>query len=304
MPDFIVLEPAGRLGNRLQTSAYSLAYAAEYHLKVFLLCLDGFEACFKGSRKNFGCSFPVVRFRLAGAKLFRRFFRDFVETITVVCERFPYVRRFLRFQILEGSKAFPVVLDSPEIHEQIRSHRLTIIKGYYIYCSPELLVKHRQPVTAFFEPTGGTYAESQKTVKCLKQEFDLVIGVHIRHGDYKEYADGEHFYTFDEYLNWMTSLCENEKGRYLYFVVCSDADLSQCDFDGVSWGPGPGSFLEDMYVLAACDYIMGPFSTYNRWSAFYGKIPRLELLRQIKDISLRDFSPVEDLTYMAPRARR
>jgi len=305
LPDFIVLEPLGGLGNRLQTSAYSLAYAAENGLKVSLLCLEGFDECFQGTCRSLGCSFPVSRFGFLGVGLIRRLLRSFVKkSVYLVCKCFPRFGRFLRVQIIEGSKAFPVVLNSPEIHEQISAHRLTVIMGYYIYCSPELLVKHRVQILDFFTPSGGVNAKCQQIVGSLKQDFDLVIGVHIRHGDYKEYSGGEHFFSFDEYQRWMASLCEGEGGQSLHFIVCSDADLSQCDFGEISWQRGSGKFIEDMYVLAACDYVMGPFSTYNRWSAFYGQVPRLELQRHLQNILLEDFSSVEDLTYMAPVTRR
>jgi hypothetical protein len=304
LPNLIVLEPCGGLGNRLQTSAYSLAYAVEKGFKISLLCLEGFDECFKGTSRNLGCLFPVSRFHIPGRGLLRQVLRSFVAKSTyLVCKCVPLVGQFLKIQILEGSKAFPLVLDSPEIHGQIRSHRLTIVMGYYIYCSPKLLVKHNKQIIEFFEPCNGGYAKGKNAVMSLRKNFDSIIGVHIRHGDYQDYLSGEHFFAFDEYRQWMTSLCENEEGQSLHFIVCSDADLSQCDFDRISWQSGPGDFIEDMYLLAACDYVMGPFSTFNRWSAFYGGVPRLELKRHLLSVSLRDFSPVKDLTYMAPVTR-
>ena len=33
---------------------------------------------------------------------------------------------------------------------------------------------------------------------------------------------------------------------------------------------GNGQIVEDMYAFAACDYIVGPPSTYTGWASFYG----------------------------------
>jgi hypothetical protein len=37
---------------------------------------------------------------------------------------------------------------------------------------------------------------------------------------------------------------------------------------------GPGHFIEDLYALASCDYIIGPPSTFSQWASFYGNVPR------------------------------
>jgi hypothetical protein len=39
-------------------------------------------------------------------------------------------------------------------------------------------------------------------------------------------------------------------------------------------------FVEDLYLLSKCDYIMGPPSTFSGWASFYGNVP-LYMLKEI-----------------------
>ena len=51
---------------------------------------------------------------------------------------------------------------------------------------------------------------------------------------------------------------------------------------GLSVGFAPGVPVEDLYALAACDYVLGPVSSFTQWASFYGSKPLLHL-RDSKD---------------------
>jgi hypothetical protein len=40
-------------------------------------------------------------------------------------------------------------------------------------------------------------------------------------------------------------------------------------------------FVEDLYLLAKCDYIIGPPSTFSLWASFYGSKP-LYMIRDLE----------------------
>jgi hypothetical protein len=63
----------------------------------------------------------------------------------------------------------------------------------------------------------------------------------------------------------------------------------------MEWEAGPKDPIEAMYSLAGCDWIIGPDSSFNRWSAFYGKVPRYEIQNPYAEFSLTDFRLVVDL---------
>ena len=53
----------------------------------------------------------------------------------------------------------------------------------------------------------------------------------------------------------------------------------------MDWTPGPGTEIGDLYSLAACDYIIGPPSTYTQWASFYGQVPRFVHNRKYEEKS-------------------
>lgn len=63
---------------------------------------------------------------------------------------------------------------------------------------------------------------------------------------------------------------EKEKIRWL---ICSNEFIDLGYFSGFDTIKGNGQIVEDMYAFAACDYIVGPPSTYTGWASFYGKKP-------------------------------
>ena len=78
------------------------------------------------------------------------------------------------------------------------------------------------------------------------------------------------------------------------FLVCSNAALNQDSFTGLQTTCGSGHLVEDMYALAACDYMVGPPSTYTMWASFYGETPLLALKQPDKAFSLDQFDVWSD----------
>ena len=109
---------------------------------------------------------------------------------------------------------------------------------------------------------------------------EVVIGLHIRRGDYKNFLGGKYYYTLEQYgrvMHKVEGYFEKEKIRWL---ICSNEFIDLGYFSGFDTIKGNGQIVEDMYAFAACDYIVGPPSTYTGWASFYGKKP----LYHIEDI--------------------
>jgi len=134
---------------------------------------------------------------------------------------------------------------------------------------------------------------SDKRIK----ENSLIVGVHIRRGDYKKHRGGEYFFPISMYEDLAKSLTINSGERRFVFLVCSDEHIPNNAFSGMNWIRGPGTTSGDLYALSLCDLVMGPVSTFNRFSAFLGGIPRFEIQKPIDSLRFSDFMPVEDLTY-------
>lgn len=279
--NLVILEQKGRLGNRLQTAAYSLVYAQENKVKVFLYCLLDYDNWF------------VINNQKGLKKLFHQLFYQFC--LFLVKHR--KVSKILKVQVLHSGPKSPVILSNRDYHDLISSNFITIVKGYYIYSDPKLLFDHKTTIEKSFIPLNTNIKHIKNQLNNLKQKFSVVVGVHIRHGDYKDYRGGKYFLSFDDYYKLLKSLVDNETQSKIYFIICSDASIPENVFNKLDWECGPGDVLGDLFILSLCDFVLGPPSTFNRWSAFYGNSPRLEVDKNTTNICLSNFSQVTDLTF-------
>jgi hypothetical protein len=281
MKKTVVIETTfGRLGNRLQTAAYALAFSEEFNVKVKLLCLRGYEDLISETRTN----------RLG------RIVRRIEYAIYALVADSRHLRKMLGCTMIYSTKENPVILSSERISGLILSSRILIIRGYYIYTHPSILLKHAERVRKRLAPVVDqsefTFISQERA-----KENSLIVGVHIRRGDYREYRGGEYFFPISMYENLARSLTINSPGRRFVFLACSDERIGDDAFSGMNWIRGPGTTLGDFHALALCDLVMGPVSTFNRLSAFLGGIPRFEIQEPIESLRICDFRPVEDLTY-------
>jgi hypothetical protein len=61
--------------------------------------------------------------------------------------------------------------------------------------------------------------------------------------------------------------------RLVRFLLVSDEAIDGAHFQGLEIMVGLGDVVGDLYSLAACDYLIGPPSTFSIWAAWYGDIP-------------------------------
>jgi hypothetical protein len=187
------------------------------------------------------------------------------------------------------------MLEEPASIARIAKASNLVLRGYYFY-APELLRKHAITIRRYFQlapPYAGRVAQFMSR---SRSRADHIIGVHIRQGDYATYRGGEHFFSLAQYAALMRQVRQLLAPSTVHFVVCSDALIADDAFEGLSWEVGPGAAVEDLYALAGCDYVLGPCSTFNRWSAFVGNVPRYEIRDAGRRITLADFAPPLDLT--------
>ena len=131
----------------------------------------------------------------------------------------------------------------------------------------------------------------------LKQVSDIVVGVHIRRGDYATWNDGRFFYELEDYHQFMLNVKELYKDRKVSFFISSNENFSLDIFNGCHccrFGQEPSGAILDLYTLSLCDRIIGPFSSYSRWASFIGEIPLCFLEVKNQQFSESDFSKIVD----------
>ncbi|MDD3401831.1 MAG: alpha-1,2-fucosyltransferase [Hespellia sp.] len=154
----------------------------------------------------------------------------------------------------------------------LRKKRKQVFYDWISFLDNKVFTKHTGEIRTFFKISADI---EERCKRMLTEKNKILVGVHIRRGDYKEYLNGKYFYDDDCYIKWLTNLKEQSKEE-VCFVLCSNEkiDIKKYEEAGLDvCAPGTSS-VEDLCYLSLCDYVMGPPSSYSFWAAMYGNKPR------------------------------
>jgi len=177
-----------------------------------------------------------------------------------------------------------------------------------LFCDPKRIViinswKHKKDIDAFlnfkpqikslFKPKDEYCRRTNALFLKLKQQYDVVIGVHIRRGDYINFQKGIYFFDDTVYCNYMTILSNELAEKRVAFFISSIEAVNSENYGDLNIHMLENSLgIEDLYALSECDYIMGPPSTFSMWASFYGSVP-LKLLENANEkFTTIDFSVI------------
>jgi len=285
----------GRLANRMILFANFVALAEEQGHRLINFTFHSYSELFEGTRENIYCRYPRPKRRswmdvLPGVAAFLRNTRipyHLTRAVAALNERFPVFGDAVQtLHELPGTKI--TLLDGPEYQEKIRPARIIFVYGWWLR-TPNLVKKHGDKIRAYFRPVEKFETASREAIEPLRREADIVIGVHIRQGDYRGWFDGKYFFPASRYAAWMHELAAQFPDRRVAFFVCSDEPRSHGEFPGLTVGLGTDSPVSDVYALARCDYILGTKSTYSQWASFYGGKPLLQVCGTDEPAKLENF---------------
>ncbi len=282
-----------QLGNRLTMHAHLLAFCLEKGCVLLNPTLGEYANFFVGTRGRLliqkegsvrPCPRPAWQSKLAYAAV-----RGMYQLTKV--------SRLLPWFPIQSAKATrnPQGKGLREFLEELaaRGGRLAIVSTWKIR-DYELCAKHAEAIRRLFAPVPDLVTKADRRLMALRENVDLVLGVHIRHGDYRRHANGSLFFNPADYRRWMEEFAAGFPGIKIGFAVCSDARQSAEDFEGLEVVFGPGNddadvygnkrhdpvkavIVEDNYMLSQCDYILGTVSTFCSWAAFWGNRPLLQV---------------------------
>ena len=278
----IIAQHIGQLGNRLALFSHFIAFAREHRLTVANAAFEDYATRFVTTDADIFCRYPPARSWLKPNP--KR--REWVYRLAARAVR-ELSRRPLPFiHICRLDRDVPFVLDAD--FARIARRKIVFICGY-LFRMPDTLAESAPVLRDYFRPQEETMQAVSRSIQAAREGCDILCGVHIRHGDYREYVGGLHFYTTAEYAEIMVRAKALFPGRKVAFLVCSNEPQEAAPFHGLHVSFGPGDLVEDMYALAACDYIIGPPSTFTVWSSFYGSVPLCCLMSADAAFTLEDF---------------
>ena len=175
-------------------------------------------------------------------------------------------------------------------------------KGWFTMHDTRYIAQAKPQLQHIFRPRKEITDRSEAMMSEIRKEADLVVGVHIRHGDYKDFMGGRFYYTLEEYRQFMLRIRQLYSDRRVVFFISSNGSFSLDAFSGLEcrrFGKEPSGDILDLYTLSLCDRIVGPWSTYSRWASFIGEVPLCCIKQADQPFREEDFSVITDFYHFA-----
>jgi hypothetical protein len=181
------------------------------------------------------------------------------------------------FELADSSSDGEEMLDSPRFTLERPYPSALVMKGWRFRRSGGL-ESHLSFLRGFFLPRAEYRAAAERLAAALRPGCDLVVGVHVRRGDYVYWEEGKYYYSLEQYNQVMQSIAAHYAPRRVGFLIVSNEKVASLDFQ-----PGPVSIgaedaVVDLHALSLCDLIVGPPSTFSDWAAYMGGVPRVSIL--------------------------
>ena len=265
----VIAKRVGRLANRMLLFAHFIGAAVEHGFTVANPAFGPNHArYFPSTARDLLCRFPQRRLPVfPGGRVLA-----YGTARTADDVLYSLQRRGLDIGLIRLRRDQHIDLNSEAFLEVVRRHRVVLVHDWF-FRNAENVARHRTVIRAYFTPWEHHLTRARRAVERARRGERLVVGVHIRQGDYRRFKDGRFLYTHEQYRRVMASVESEFPGSEITFLVCSDAPVPKDCFGTLDVAFGPGQEVEDLYALAHCDRIIGPPSTYSRWASFWGSVP-------------------------------
>jgi len=285
----LVARPEGQLGNRIFQAAAFQAAAWEMGFAVLNPALGPYAEFFPALAKDFFCRpgqrLPMARWRVL-----------FCRTLDALTSR------SLRPAWSAGQCAVLDIAASHDGSEEdydlcgeefqriLSRYRLVVAKGWK-FRAHTALESRRKNVVKLFTPHSGIRAEVERHIAQARSGCDILVGLHVRRGDYANWLEGKFFYGLDAYAAWLKAANQLWPGKKVGFLICSNESVDDLiRLPGLSASAGPGAPITDLYALAACDFLIGPPSTFTLWASYYGSAPLHMLMEKDQQLQIAGFA--------------
>ena len=175
-------------------------------------------------------------------------------------------------------------------------------KGWNTMDDTRYLQQTKPQLQHIFRPRKEIVEKAEQMIIDIRKDCDMVVGIHIRHGDYKTFHNGRYFYTLEEYHQFMLQINSLYSNKQVAFFISSNEQFSIDIFKGCRcyrYGKQPSGDILDLYTLSLCDRILGPWSTYSRWASFIGEVPLCFVKSKDQQLTRPCFSIVTDFYHFS-----
>ena len=218
----------GRFGNQFLRFAHWLAWAmeCENRTRIIDLAFWPYAPLFATWESYPGCLYPLQRSWIHSLARLRRWTpQQIIRHGEWRMERW----------IARGARRCPGVAavalndaageEMPLTPEMFRGGARAVVCSGWKFTAWAALERQENKVRALFKPAIEPAAISDAFVAALRQRYDILIGLFVRRGDYREWADGRYHYPWESYVRWIRDLGALYPGRRVGVVLTGDEAL-------------------------------------------------------------------------------
>jgi len=289
LASILVTRPEGQLGNRIFQAAAFQAASIEMGFSLLNPALGPYAQFFPALAADFFCR-PGGAFPLRSGRLL---FCKVIDALTGRLARPAWAMAGV--SVLDVARTHDVSEEEYDLSDRhfeglLLKNRLVVAKGWK-FRAHEALRARRGELVKLFTPTVAIQKKVADRIAEARRGTDFLIGLHVRRGDYAGWLGGKYFYGLDAYAEWLKAAPALWPDKKVGFLICSNENVDELlRLPRVNASAGLGAPITDLYALAACDFLIGPPSTFTLWASFYGGAPLHMLLEKNQQLHMAGFA--------------
>lgn len=282
----IIAQKWFQLGNRLFTMGHFIASSIENGFTVANPAFEDYAVHFTSTSQDVFCRFPPRKSVTRRGRWLMRAIEKPCTAISHAVLKWHLNTPLWRAVAVGIHDEFR--LDSEDFRRWAKKSWLLFVHGWS-FRDPDAFNRQASAIRDYFRPIPELCKRVDETVHRAREKCDVLVGLHIRQGDYKEHLNGKYYYESETYAKLMRETVALFPGKQVGFLICSNQKQNPEVFSSLMHFDPDGHLVVDMYSLAACDYILGPPSTFSQWASFYGSVPLCIVRDAQRPLSLNDF---------------
>jgi hypothetical protein len=181
-------------------------------------------------------------------------------------------------------------------------HSTYELKGFH-FSAKDLVAKHKEKICQILDFSRSVKEPIDQLFKEVRKKYSLILGVHIRENDFKDFYEGKYFVPLKHYMRFIDQIKKLKYEESLGVLICSDSSkiLKQVEQRYPDYILPKGSVAEDMYALSQCNYILGPQATsMSAWAAYLGNTKLAQINSSTEAINFSSFGHLSKLEPFSP----
>jgi hypothetical protein len=265
--------PYGRLGNQLELAAHLIVFAETEKKVISLEYLRGNAKNFPYFQDNLLNIYPKQKKSLLTQNIIKKTINKIIQYKLIKTIDFIKKNEWIYFDDISS-------VNNKEL-KSLRKSRLCTIKVWR-FRSKYLIKNYRNIIKEIFRPSQDILDKGHQFIKQLNA--DIVVGVHIRWGDYKTEAPSL-FHSIEIYKARMLETQKLYSEKKVGFIVCSEEGEIIKELSELNCIFPQSDAITDLYTLAQCDYLIATASTFSSWASYWGDVGLFTINDKCKEIT-------------------